>query len=451
MTIRTRLTLLFLGIVSILLIAFCAAIYFEGEFYRQNEYKTRLRQEALAVATILFNKAEISPDLLKLLNRNHMTVLNQEEVVIYNTNNKIVFESGTQNPKVSPQILNLIRQKRELFWEQQNLELFGMVFKNNNRNYIVLASAIDRYGVSKQQNLARMLALGGILMLLLSAFMGWLFAGRMLLPIQKMILKIDEIRAAQLNLRLDEGNKTDELAQLSTRFNQMLDRLERAFKSQQSFVAHASHELRTPLTAITGQIQVSMLANDNPAELKLMIGSVLDDVQQLNTLTNNLLDLTSIDSDDTNIRLSLVNVAEVIWQVRSELIKKYPHYHILVELDENHELPPEIQANESLLYTALLNLIDNGAKFSAKNEVNIKLTLNQDSLHVQVHNYGSVIGAQELGEIFEPFKRGSNARQIRGHGVGLSLTRRIAQLHSGKIMVSSSMEDGTMFTLMLPI
>ena len=168
------------------------------------------------------------------------------------------------------------------------------------------------------------------------------------------------------------------------------------------------------------------------------------------TSDNLILDLTSIDSDDTNIRLSLVNVAEVIWQVRSELIKKYPHYHILVELDENHELPPEIQANESLLYTALLNLIDNGAKFSAKNEVNIKLTLNQDSLHVQVHNYGSVIGAQELGEIFEPFKRGSNARQIRGHGVGLSLTRRIAQLHNGKIMVSSSMEDGTMFTLMLP-
>ena len=450
MTIRTRLTLLFLGIVSALLIVFCAAIYFEGELYRQREYKTRLRQEALAVATILFNKAEISPDLLKLLNRNQMTVLNQEEVVIYNTKNEIVFESSSKNSKVQPNVLDKIRQKREFFWEQDNLELFGMVFENNGRDFIVLASAVDRYGVSKQQNLAQMLALGGLLMLAISAAMGWVFAGRMLLPIKKMIQRIDEIRAAQLSLRIDEGNKTDELAQLATRFNQMLDRLEKAFKSQQAFVSHASHELRTPLTAITGQIQVSILANDNPTELKSMIGSILEDVQQLNKLTNNLLDLTSIDSDDTKIKLTLVNVAEIIWQIRSELIKKNPNYRILVELDENHEILPEVHANEGLLYTAIINLIDNGAKFSPQNEVNVKLKFDLKQLQIIVHNEGSAIAVQELEQIFEPFSRGSNSRHVKGHGVGLSLTRRIAQLHGGQISVVSGEDIGTTFTLELP-
>ena len=450
MTIRTRLTLLFLGIVSALLIVFCAAIYFEGELYRQREYKTRLRQEALAVATILFNKAEISPDLLKLLNRNQMTVLNQEEVVIYNTKNEIVFESSSKNSKVQPNVLDKIRQKREFFWEQDNLELFGMVFENNSRDFIVLASAVDRYGVSKQQNLAQMLALGGLLMLAISAAMGWFFAGRMLLPIKKMIQRIDEIRAAQLSLRIDEGNKTDELAQLATRFNQMLDRLEKAFKSQQAFVSHASHELRTPLTAITGQIQVSILANDNPTELKSMIKSILEDVQQLNKLTNNLLDLTSIDSDDTKIKLTLVNVAEIIWQIRSELIKKNPNYRILVELDENHEILPEVHANEGLLYTAIINLIDNGAKFSPHNEVNVKLKFDLKHLLIIVHNEGTAIAAQELEQIFEPFSRGSNARHVKGHGVGLSLTRRIAQLQGGQISVVSGEDIGTTFTLELP-
>ena len=450
MTIRTRLTLLFLGIVSALLIVFCAAIYFEGELYRQREYKTRLRQEALAVATILFNKAEISPDLLKLLNRNQMTVLNQEEVVIYNTKNEIVFESSSKNSKVQPNVLDKIRQKREFFWEQDNLELFGMVFENNSRDFIVLASAVDRYGVSKQQNLAQMLALGGLLMLAISAAMGWVFAGRMLLPIKKMIQRIDEIRAAQLSLRIDEGNKTDELAQLATRFNQMLDRLEKAFKSQQAFVSHASHELRTPLTAITGQIQVSILANDNPTELKSMIKSILEDVQQLNKLTNNLLDLTSIDSDDTKIKLTLVNVAEIIWQIRSELIKKNPNYRILVELDENHEILPEVHANEGLLYTAIINLIDNGAKFSPQNEVNVKLKFDLKQLQIIVHNEGSAIAVQELEQIFEPFSRGSNSRHVKGHGVGLSLTRRIAQLHGGQISVVSGEDIGTTFTLELP-
>jgi signal transduction histidine kinase len=320
MTIRTRITLLFLAIVSLLLLIFCTAIYFEGEFHRQREYKTRLRQEALTSATIIFNKKEISPDLLKLLDRNNLTVLNQEEIIIYDSADKIIYESGSAPTKITPEILTTIRQQKEYFWEDQDLEMYGTVVKNENKDYVVLATAVDIYGLSKQQNLSYMLIFGGLLMVLISSLSGWLFAGRMLLPIQKMIQKIDKIRASHLNLRLEEGNKTDELAQLSVRFNQMLDRIEQAFQTQRSFVSHASHELRTPLTAITGQIQVSLLANDSPEDLKLMIQSVLEDVQQLNKLTNNLLDLTSIDADDTKFKYSLVNVLEIIWQIRSELI-----------------------------------------------------------------------------------------------------------------------------------
>ena len=81
-----------------------------------------------------------------------------------------------------------------------------------------------------------------------------------------------------------------------------------------------------------------------------MIQSVLDDVQQLNKLTNNLLDLTSIDADDTQIKRTLVNVPDIVWQVRSELLKKNLHYEIVLTLDENPELIPEVQANELLVF-----------------------------------------------------------------------------------------------------
>ena len=328
--------------------------------------------------------------------------------------------------------------------------MYGIVIKNDNKDYVVLASAVDKYGLSKQRNLLLMLIFGGLLMLLISSVTGWLFAKRMLLPIQIMIRKIDKIRASQLGLRLEEGNKTDELAQLSMRFNQMLDRLEMAFQTQRAFVSHASHELRTPLTAITGQIQVSLLANDNPDDLKLMIQSVLDDVQQLNKLTNNLLDLTSIDADDSQIKQTLVNTLEVIWQIRNELLKKNPNYHILVFLDENADLLPEVKANEGLLYTALINLIENGAKFSFENIVNVKIKVEENILNITFHNEGKAIDEKEISQIFEPFKRGSNARNIKGHGVGLSLTRRIVELHQGKITVESSDDTGTTFTLILP-
>ncbi|WP_435353784.1 ATP-binding protein [Emticicia sp. SJ17W-69] len=450
MTIRTRMTVLFLGIFSILLLIFSAIIYFESEIYRQEEYKTRLRQEALTAATIIFNKNEISPDLLKLLDKNNVTALNQEEIIIYDVDNKVIYESGSDSTNLKHDILDQIRQEKELFWKENNLEMYGIVIKNNNKEYIVLASSVDKYGLQKQRNLALTLGFSALILVCVSAVTGWIFARRMLLPIQQMINKIDKIRASQLNLRLDEGNKADELEQLSIRFNQMLDRLESAFQTQRSFVSHASHELRTPLTAITGQIQVSLLANDNPADLKLMIQSVLDDVQQLNKLTNNLLDLTSIDADDTKFRHFLVNVLEIIWQIRTELLKKNPDYQILINLDDATDLMPEVKGDESLLYTALINLIENGAKFSPNHQVEINIKIENQALIIAFHNEGSVIPFNELNQIFEPFKRGSNARNTKGHGVGLSLTRRIVQLHKGQISVVSSKEEGTIFTLLLP-
>jgi hypothetical protein len=449
MTIRRRMVVLFLGIFSVLLLVFSTVIYFESEVYRQKEYKVRLSQEALTAATIIFNKNEISPDLLKLLDKNNVTALNQEEIIIYDIDDKVIYESGSDTPNLNHELLNKIRKEKELFWEENELEMYGTVIKNNNKQYIVLASAVDKYGLSKQKNLALTLGVSALLLVCISAITGWLFARRMLLPIQQMIKKIDRIRASQLNLRLDEGNKADELEQLSIRFNQMLDRLEKAFQTQRSFVSHASHELRTPLTAITGQIQVSLLANDNQADLKLMIQSVLDDVQQLNKLTNNLLDLTSIDSDDTKFKHTLVNVLEVIWQIRTELLKKNPDYQILISLDDSAELMPEIQGNEGLLYTALINLIENGAKFSPKHTVEVKIKIENQVLLIDFHNEGSEIPANELNQIFEPFKRGSNSRNTKGHGVGLSLTRRIVQLHKGEIKVVSSEIEGTTFTLLL--
>jgi signal transduction histidine kinase len=450
MTIRTRLTFLFASIVSTLLIAFCIAIYLQNEFHRKKEFQNRLREEARTSAEILFGKDDISPDLLKLMDKNRMTVLSEEEIVIYDSTNKIVYESGTDYIDIQSVILQQIRQEKEVFFQQNNREVLGLVFKNTNQELVVVASAYDRYGFSEQRNLRLMLIFGGLLMIVIVCVMGWFFAGRSLKPIKKIIKKVDNIGVSQLNTRLDEGNKKDEIAQLAQRFNRMLDRLEKSFKLQRSFVSHASHELRTPLTAITGQIQVSLLAEDDPQELKTMIQSVLEDVQQLNRLTNNLLDLTSIDSDDTVIKRSIVNVAEIIWQIRSEMLRKNPHYEIITKLEISPDLLTEVQANEGLLYVALLNLIENGVKFSPNNHIDIVLKANTQKIMISFNNGGTPIPAGELSKIFEPFKRGTNSRNIKGHGVGLSLTKRIIQLHDGQITVHSSNSEGNTFIVVLP-
>lgn len=433
MTIRTKMTMLFLGIVTILLLVFCSAIYFLSEVHRHSEYKTRLRQEALTAATILFNKKEISPDLLKLLTKNEMTALNKEEIILFNSDNQVVYKSSSLNKKIEKSIIDDIRLNKEFFWHQDEIEKFGMVFKNKNQDFIIVASAIDKYGLDKQRNLAILLGFGCLLIILISALLGGFFVKGLLKPMQLMISKIDNITASNLNLRLNANNGRDELGQLAFRFNQMLDRLQKAFNLQRSFVSHASHELRTPLTAITGQIQVSLLANDNEHELRLMAKSVLEDVNQLNKLTNNLLDLTSIDTEENNIKLSLINVLEVLWQARNEVLKKYENYQILITVEESEEHIPEIYANESLIYTAFINLIENGAKFSLDKTIQIKIGLTKEQVMLKFQNKTHPISEVELLNIFEPFTRGANSKNTKGHGVGLSLIKRIVQLHKGTL------------------
>ncbi|MBC7655116.1 MAG: HAMP domain-containing protein [Oligoflexus sp.] len=447
MTIRTKMTVLFSGIVTVLLIGFCIIIYFLSEIYRQTEYKTRLRQEALTAATILFNNEEVSPDLLKLLARNHMTVLDREEIVLFNTKNQIIYKSGLENKQINTTIINDIRINREKFWNQDNKEKFGMVFKNKNQEYIVIASAVDAYGLSKQQNLALLLACGSLMVILISAILGRFFARGLLIPMQQMIRRIDNINASELNLRLHQQNEKDELGQLSSRFNEMLDRLQKAFMLQRSFVSHASHELRTPLTAITGQIQVSLLANDNEHDLRLMAKSVLEDVNQLNKLTNNLLDLTSIDTEKNNIKFTLLNLLDVLLQVKTEIIKKYENINILISIEENEDYIPEIYANESLIYTAFINLMENGAKFSIDANIYIKMKISKEQVILKFQNKTKPVSDIELLHIFEPFMRGSNSKNTKGHGVGLPLTMRIVQLHNGALN-ATIIDDGIIeFTL----
>ncbi|MRX47901.1 HAMP domain-containing sensor histidine kinase [Pedobacter puniceum] len=450
MTIRTKMTVLFLSIVTVLLLVFCVTIYFLSDVYRQSEFETRLKREALTAATIVFNKEEVSPDLLKILSRNQMTALSKENIVIFNAQDKVIYQSGLKSNIYTPAKLQEIKRNEEVFWEEGEVEEFGMTIRNRAKDYIVIVSAVDKYGLSKQHNLAILLSFGSILLIALSAIIGRFFAGGLLKPMQQMIKEIDAINASYLSLRLSQRGNKDELGQLAQRFNEMLDRLQKAFHKQRAFVSHASHELRTPLTAITGQIQVSLLANDNMEELRNMAKSVLEDVNQLNILTNNLLELNSIDVDDIRIKASLLNVVDLLLQAKSEVSQKYPESKIVLQIDDHEDYLPEIYANESLIYSAFINLIENAVKFASDQTAQIKLLTLKDEIQIKFQNKLNTPVNLNIDIIFDPFIRGANSKNVKGHGVGLSLTKRIIDIHKGHLTVNLEESEFVEFILFLP-
>lgn len=451
MTIRTRLTVLFTAVVSILLLLFCIVIYLLAERHRQNQFNERLRAEATTSAELLFGKETVSPELFKLLDKNHLTVLTEEEIIIYNYHDSLVYESGTDYLRVDKTILDRVRLENEVRWKEGQREVVGVVFADQYNRFVVFASAIDRYGYSEVNNLLWVLGVGWIFSSCIVFLVGWFYAYRALLPLKKLIGRVDTITASRLNLRVDVADTRDEIGQLAERFNRMLDRLEEAFQLQRAFVSNASHELRTPLTAITGQIEVALM-EDNPQEWHDTLRSVLDDARQLNRLSNGLLSLAKVSMEDSAVKLTDVYLDEVFWQVRSELLKAYPHSGIKVDLANfsNESTHFNVLGNEPLLKIALTNLLENGIKFSPDHTVKVHFNKLPEAFELSFTNQGPVIPEEELPLIFKPFHRGSNARTIAGHGIGLSLTERIIKLHQGSLAVESTPVKGTIFVMTLP-
>jgi signal transduction histidine kinase len=442
---------LFTAVVSILLLLFCIVIYLLAERHRQNQFNERLKAEATTSAELLFGKETVSPELFKLLDKNHLTVLTEEEIIIYNYHDSLVYESGTDYLRVDKTLLDRVRLENEVRWKEGQREVVGVVFADRYNRFVVFASAIDKYGFSEVNNLLWVLGVGWLFGSCIVFLVGWFYAYRALLPLKKLIDRVDTITASRLNLRVDVTDTRDEIGQLAERFNRMLDRLEEAFQLQRAFVSNASHELRTPLTAITGQIEVALMEN-NPQEWHDTLRSVLDDARQLNRLSNGLLSLAKVSMEESAVKLTDVYFDEVFWQVRSELLKAYPHSGIKVDLANfsNESTHFNVLGNESLLKIALTNLLENGIKFSPDHTVKVHFNKLPKAFEISFTNQGPVIPEEELPLIFKPFHRGSNARTIAGHGIGLSLTERIIKLHQGSLAVESIPESGTTFIITLP-
>lgn len=452
MQIRKRLTIQFVVIVAFIVLLSHLAIYFFSAQYRETQFYDRLRDKARTTADLLIKVDAVSTELLKIIDQNKKDILFKENVTVYNYLNKELYTSNDSvDFKIPPEKLDEIRLEGEQHWQQDDFEVIGLVYVDKYNRFVVTAGAIDRYGFGKLRNLKSILLVSFFIILLVVAVAGWIYAGRSLRPINNIINSVNSISANSLSTRLDEGNKKDEIARLSSTFNEMLNRLEITFQLQKAFVANASHELKTPLTVIRSQIEVILLRERTPEEYRKTLRSVLEDIDGLSEISLRLLDLARLNSDEIKVDFKPVRADELIWSCKDELAEKYPDFKVIF----TPELPDEerqliVFANEYLLKTAFLNLMDNASKFSSDCEMTITLRTIGSRVIIQFKDNGIGIGTGDLPYIFQPFYRGENAVSISGHGIGLSLVEKIIKLHKAQINISSILHKGTTFTVTLP-
>ncbi len=457
MNIRAKLTLRFSVIVATILIVFSAAVYFLSAEYRQEEFFTRLESRAITTARLFVQVQEVDQKLLRIIDQNSIHALFQEKVMIFDYKDSLLYSSlDDLNIGYSPELLNRIRKDKIIHFSNEEVESAGLVFPTSGaeRPVVVISSAFDRYGRSKLNNLRDVLLAGLVLGIGIIVLAGRFFSGQMLFPLARMNAQVSEITAGNLDRRIDEGNRSDEIARLAMNFNQMLQRIETAFEIQQQFVSNASHELRTPLAAVTSQLQVALDKPRSTEEYQHILQSVFDDTQTLVQLTNGLLVLAQSDLQKSKLPFGPLRVDEVLFVAKDELAKAHPAYQFQIEYGE---LPEEEEAlvvfgNEPLLKTVFLNLMDNACKFSSDRRVHILISLPGNLVEVCFTDHGIGIPPDEIEKIFTPFFRSNNAADMtRGYGIGLPLCRRIIQLHRGRIELESQLGKGSIFRVFLPV
>jgi signal transduction histidine kinase len=375
-----------------------------------------------------------------------------ENIAIYNQKNERVYSFNPVTNDISEKTLQEIWHKKEGRFKHDRFFSLGIVYApQNGEPYLIVAESL--FNPEHLDSLAHILAWVFCIFMALVAIGGWVFAGQALAPVSRIMNQVDAILPNDLSQRLVPPNQKDELSRLVITFNKLLDRIQLAFNNQKLFLSNISHELKNPLNVIISQLEVMLAKERSNHEYRQTMASVLDDVKELNEVSEKLMQLAKINADGMGVSFQHLRMDEMIWQTKASLLKSHPEYRInfeVVNLPEEEE-KLYVNGNEQLLKTALLNLMDNGCKFSPAKQVKVRLAfVDGGAMSIEIQDQGPGIAKSELPLLFEPFYRSPKTASVKGSGIGLSLVDSILKLHHIKLGVASDQGIGTTFRLMFP-
>ncbi|MBD2752226.1 sensor histidine kinase [Spirosoma validum] len=453
MTIRNRIALQFSLIVASILIVFSILIYFVSATYRREEFYDRLKNKARTTVRFLIEVKEVDRELLKIIDRNTLTALIDEKVLIFDARNRLIYSSvDDQVIHYQTALLDEVRQQKDVETFSGSNELIGLLYQQNGQDLVVLASAYDKFGKSKLDNLRLTLGWGLLAGLSITIGLGIFFAGQSLRPISQINQQVSTITARNLQQRLDEGNRQDEIARLAMNFNDVLQRLQQAFEQQRSFVSHASHELRTPLAALKSEIQLGLRRPLTVTEHSEILANLMVDTDRLINLTNSLLLLARTMETSHQVSFQPIRIDDVIFVAKDELTGAKPTYRVEVDYTNIPDTETEtvVKGNEDLLKQVLLNLFDNACKYSSDHTAQVRISTNERHCQITIQDRGIGMSDDDVRRIFEPFYRAQNALGFEGFGIGLSISAKLIELHQGTLTVDSKLGEGSTFIISLP-
>lgn len=319
---------------------------------------------------------------------------------------------------------------------------------------ILVAAPLDAVAFGPGQLLQAMLVIAPVI-LLGSLGLGYVLADTSLRPLEGMVDELEAVTDGRsLHRRVGVPVSADELARLAATMNRMLSRLEDSFVTLRRFTADASHELKTPLMVLRAGVERAMTNPKTPTEALQSLEEVLAEIHRMSELVENLLTLARAGEGRATLAVKSEDLRDLVNEAAETAGMLGEEAEIAVRV----EVPPqavEVQIDRSRVRQLLLNLVTNAIKYTPSGgKVSIGLVDQRETVALIVGDNGIGIPAADLPHIFDRFYRVDTARSRTGDrpgaGLGLAITKWIAESHGGTITVQSRPGRGTVFTVTLP-
>jgi signal transduction histidine kinase len=327
---------------------------------------------------------------------------------------------------------------------------------NRTRTEANILIAANRSAYISSRNLFIGVAAASVVLALsLGLILAWSLIG----PIQRMEAKLAEIAAGDFTGELDVPNR-DELGSLATNVNRMNAELRRLYseleavsRHKSEFLASMSHELRTPLNAIIGFSQVlqQKLFGEINAKQEEYLEDILSSGNHLLSLINDVLDLSKVEAGQVELAVTDLSLRETLERGVVMVREQAATGGVRVSLDVADNVDV-VRADERRLRQVVFNLLTNAVKFTPPGGSVVVAAEHVDrAVHVSVSDTGAGIAPDDQERIFEEFQQtDAGAAQREGTGLGLALSKRLIELHGGRIWVESALGSGSRFTFTLP-
>ncbi|MBX7213602.1 MAG: HAMP domain-containing histidine kinase [Thermoflexales bacterium] len=283
---------------------------------------------------------------------------------------------------------------------------------------------------------------------------GWVLAGSALAPtarVRKTVIGI--VDSGDLSRRVSTDLPSDEIGRLAATFDTLLERTEQAMARERQFTADASHELRSPLTVIKGEISVALSRERTAQAYRATLSDLELSVDEMCVMVEDMLTLTRASAKQAPTRIDPIDVGILVSQIKTRMDVIAEAKRIDLLSSQSGTRPAMVYGDRLRIQRALTNLVDNALRYTQEGgRVEIRLSGDDERVHIQVVDTGIGIAADHLDRVFDRFFRADAARDRErgGTGLGLAIAKAIVEGAGGELSVTSTLGKGSTFTVSLP-